>query len=314
MLNNIDSKKIAYLIGFMAGDGGFNSGFGKRVDRMAVTTTDEDIVIWIDKNIGEFTMHNPKFNDNKSMGVIARQASYTKIFNTKHSEFFKKYGILCKKTDRTIQNISKKDMKFYMLGLLDSDGCISYTLRKDRDRVVCRVSFTHPSYELLSKVQTYLTDELDISSSIKPKGIEKCLVLSFSKVSSVEKFCYWIYSEESDVVLKRKLYVWKELQGVLTEKRDTGTCLPREFIDTPEYHAIVGQGGKYMYIVNGVEYPIVSMAAKAAGVDNKIILSRCRQYNFGCSLRPKTETEIKETAVYIKRQIKKLYEVWKESN
>lgn len=314
MLDNICSKKIAYLIGFLAGDGMYCDGFGKRKDRMAVTTTDEDVVNWINSNIEEFTMHNPKLNNNEAAGIYARLPSYQKTFAVQHSEFFNKYGVLCKKTDRTIQNISKKDMKYFLLGFLDADGCLSFTQRKDRDRVVARVSFTHPSTKLLEKVQTFLCDNLGIASSIKPKGQERCFVLSFSKITSVLKFCEWIYSDKNDIVLKRKHSNYLELLNIIAQKEDTGCCYPREFIETSEYITIVSSVSKFMFIVDSVEYPSAVMVANKYGVGNKTVHQRCRQGDMGWGRRPKTEQEVEEYSAQVKRRIKKLYSEWRITN
>lgn len=313
MLSNIDSKKIAYLIGFLAGDGAFCDGFGKRSHRMAITTTDMDVVNWISKNIEYFSIDNPKFTNNIESGIFAQQASYTKTFAVKYSEFFNKYGILCKKTERSYNNISKADMKHFMLGLIDSDGCISFTRRKDRDRISGKVSITHQSVMLLSKLQTFLAENLGIASTIKPKGTEKCFVFGFSKIEHIEKFCEWLYSDINDVVLKRKFDKWMELKNGLSSLRETGACYPKEFMACPEYWSIVGSISKYMFIVDGVEYPSASIAGKIHNVDNATVQRRCRQGDMGYSRRPKTDDEKREYSTYVDKMIKKLFVKWSEN-
>lgn len=308
----VNEKKIAYLIGFLAGDGAFNDGFGKRADRMSVTTTDMDVVNWISEHFEEYPIDNPRFVNNEARGIFAKQPSYLKTFGVIHSAFFNKYGILTKKEERTVCNISKANMRYFMLGLIDADGCLSYTIRKDRERVSAKVSINHPSLKMFEKIQEYLLSSLCIPSSIKPKGTEKCYVLSFSKIEHIEKFCEWLYSDKESIVLMRKYNNWKEFKQVVADKRNDGKCYPREFIDTDGYHSLIGSMGKYMYIVDGVEYPSLNIASKSTGIDRSLISSRCFQENFGYSRRPKTEEELKDYSSYVARQVKKLYNKWVE--
>lgn len=314
MLENVEKSKIAYLIGLIAGDGAFLDGQGKRQDRMAYTSVDLDIIKWVSENIEYFPTTNPKLNHNRDAGIAAKQPSYTKTFSTKHTEFFKKFGVVCKKIDRNVFNISKTDMRHFLRGLFDSDGCVSWGERKDRDRIAAKVGFTHPSMRLLEKVQSYLLDSLLISSSIKPKGVEKCFVLSFSKLGDIEKFMGWLYATESEVVLWRKYKVWKHLQSVLAEKRNIGECYPIEFIRTKEYQSLIGSKSKYIYVVDGREYPSLTLAAKANGIAPKLVNSRAVQGNLGYSKRPKTQEEIAEHDARLRREINKLYQSWREAN
>ncbi len=211
MLENICSKKVAYLIGYLSGDGNYENGNGKRTDRLSVTTTDKETMDWMIETFNLPEQTRTVRNNNESQGIYASKDAYVKTFPTSYSEEFNKFGILCKKDDRMIHNINKSDMKYWLLGFLDSDGMISWSERKDRDRIAAKVSFTHPSAKLLERVQTFLRDELNIPSSIKPKGTEKCFVLSFSKISDVKRFGDYVYSDKLAIVLKRKYNKYLEL-------------------------------------------------------------------------------------------------------
>lgn len=313
-LEEIEPKKIAYLIGFLSGDGIYHNGCGKRSDRMGVSSTDLEVVNWINDNIEEFDKSNPILNNNLSRKIIATLPAYNKTFAVKHSEFFNRYGILCKKEDRKIVNISNKNMRFFILGLFDADGCLTYSIRKDRDRISARVSFTHPSEGLLATLQQYLLNMMGIPSSIKPKKGERCFVLSFSKIEHVENFCEWLYSDKDSIVLYRKYKTWEELQKLLEDKRsdEESPCYPKEFMVTCEYTSLIGGLSKYMFIIDGKEYPSSLIASKSTGIDSKLIHSRCIQGNMGYSKRIKTEDEKKEYESYVKRQLKKAYNKWRE--
>ncbi len=312
-MKNIESKKVAYLMGFLIGDGNFISGKGKRVDRMGITTTDEEVVNWIDKNVEEFKLENGILNHNKKRNIIAKKLAYRKTFATKHSSFFNKYGIMSKKGFRNPQNISKKDMKYFLLGLLDADGCITYSFRKDRDRICAKFNYTHPSMILLTKIQNFISDELNISTTITPKGKEKCFVLACSKPDNILIFLDWLYSDIDAVVLTRKHKKYISLKKEISERRSDGRSFPKEFMQTRIYGELIGSKSKKVFIVDNVEYMSCFEASKVLGVETKLISTRCRQGNKGCSQRMKTNTEIETSNKITKKKVLKEYLKWEEN-
>lgn len=315
MLENICSKKVAYLIGYLSGDGNYEGGNGKRTDRLSVSTTDKETMDWMIETFNLPEQTRTVRNNNESQGIYASKDAYVKTFPTSYSGEFNKFGILCKKGNRMIHNINKSDMKYWLLGFLDSDGMISWSERKDRDRIAAKVSFTHPSTKLLERVQTFLRDELNISSSIKPKGTEKCFVLSFSKISDVKRFGDYVYSDKLAIVLKRKYNKYLELLEQIGVRVENGTMYPKEFMQSFEYGAIVGTYSKYIFITpEGKEFPSASMAAKATGEDRKDISRRCRMHQKGWSIREKTESEKIDFDKYVKRKLKQVFETWLENN
>ena len=315
MLENICSKKVAYLIGYLAGDGSYENGNGKRTDRLSVTTTDKETMDWMIEtfNLPEETRVVRK--NNVALGIYATKDAYVKTFPTSYSGEFNKFGILCRKTDRMIHNINKSDMKYWLLGFLDSDGMISWSERKDRNRIAAKVCFTHPSFKLLERIQTFLIDELSIPSSIKPKGTEKCFVLSFSKISDVKRFGDYVYSDKLAIVLKRKYSKYLELLNQIDVRVEEGSMYPKEFMQSPEYGAIVGTYSKYVFITpDGKEFPSASMAAKNTGEDRSTLSRRCRMNQKGYSSREKTESEKLDFDKYVKRKVKQLFQEWLENN
>ena len=124
-----------------------------------------------------------------------------------------------KKEFRNIPIISNEFTKYLVLGFFDGDGCITWGRRKDRNRIWQNISFTS-SYFLLESIQKILL-KIGISSSIKPKGTEKCFVLKISSKKDVLKFCEWIYSDEDFIILKRKFDVFRALRLELGEFGET---------------------------------------------------------------------------------------------
>lgn len=314
MLENVNKEKIAYFAGFMAGDGAFSDGRGKRTDRMSVSTVDEEVVDWINENIVEFSKERTVMNDNKKAGIFAKQKCYVKTFPASMSPFFNELGLLSKKESRSIQNIKKTHYREFLLGFLDADGHIGYSVRKDRNRIAGKVSFTHPSGLLLGQVQNFLMEELLIPSSIKPKGNEKCYVLQFSKLRDIVKFGDFVYSSK-DIVLTRKFDKYMELKEKLKEAENNGTQYPKEFMNSEEYHKIIGSKSKFMFIDSeGNEFSSTEFAANYHGISRQLVKQRSMNGAKGWSRRPKTESEKREYDAQVKRMIKKLFSEWKENN
>lgn len=311
MLINNSKENITYLVGFLAGDGNFCSGWGKRKDRLSVTTTDESFVDWCSENVIEFSKENPRFNNNKKLNIIAKLPAYVKTFPANWMGFLKNYGILSKKEERSCVNIQKKYMGYWLLGLFDADGCVSYSFRKDRDRICAKVSYTHPSVKLLSYVQKFLTDELDISSRISPKGTEKCYTLEFSKIDSVLKFCDYIYSTKF-VVIPRKYDKYQNLKNEIKKRRELGISYPAEFTKTWDYRSLVGSRGRNVYLCEGKEYSSVSNASSSLGVSKSVIRNRCNKRTNDWSSRPKTQTEVDKDKKDMDKKIRKLFREWEK--
>ena len=201
----ITTNDQAYLIGYLCGDGGVNGINEPRTTRMSLSSSDEETIIYLAKFFGDLKISSRIPVNCKRPEIKSDRLSYRINFPVKYSKVFNKFGILSYKKDRTLVNISRRNMRPYLLGLFDADGCITFGNRKDRNRLWGKINFTHPSYKLLESIQRFLDEELGISSRIAPKGVEKCFVLEFAKLDNVYKFCKYLYPEDySGYYLKRK--------------------------------------------------------------------------------------------------------------
>lgn len=319
MLESIEPSKVAYLIGYLSGDGNFCGGYGKRVDRLSVTTTDVDFVDWLNGNIIEFNTDHPKMNDNKERGIIAQTPSYTKIFPAHFESSFLEYGILSLKEGRVIKNISRENMQHWLRGLLDSDGCITYSFRKGRDgnsRLVGKVVFTHPSEQMLLQMKDFLKSELDIESAIADKKGENCKTLSFSKLSDMKKFGDYIYQDKGAIVLRRKYDKFVEFSATLMGRVLTGDAFPDEFKKSEANHKLLGSFSKYMFIApDGTEYASIEQVQKDhPDVKRCAVHNRCSQGYSGWSRRLKTDEEKLAYKAYVKKETKLLFQQWLKEN
>ena len=208
ILNKINSKELAYVIGFISADASID-----KINRVEISTSikDKSIIEFISKII------------NSNISVDETYIKEKKIFpryrtSRKITDILKFVGNR-KKEFRNIPIISNEFTKYLVLGFFDGDGCITWGRRKDRNRIWQNISFTS-SYFLLESIQKILL-KIGISSSIKPKGTEKCFVLKISSKKDVLKFCEWIYSDEDFIILKRKFDVFRALRLELGEFGET---------------------------------------------------------------------------------------------
>mgnify|MGYP003620750897 CR=1 FL=1 len=208
ILNKINSKELAYVIGFISADASID-----KINRVEISTSikDKSIIEFISKIINSNISVDETYIQEKK--IFPRYRTSRKI-----TDILKFVGNR-KKEFRNIPIISNEFTKYLVLGFFDGDGCITWGRRKDRNRIWQNISFTS-SYFLLESIQKILL-KIGISSSIKPKGTEKCFVLKISSKKDVLKFCEWIYSDEDFIILKRKFDVFRALRLELGEFGET---------------------------------------------------------------------------------------------
>ena len=208
ILNKINSKELAYVIGFISADASID-----KINRVEISTSIKD------KSIIEFISKIIDSNISVDETYIQEKKIFPRYRTSKKITDILKFVGNRKKEFRNIPIISNEFTKYLVLGFFDGDGCITWGRRKDRNRIWQNISFTS-SYFLLESIQKILL-KIGISSSIKPKGTEKCFVLKISSKKDVLKFCEWIYSDEDFIILKRKFDVFRALRLELGEFGET---------------------------------------------------------------------------------------------
>ena len=124
------------------------------------------------------------------------------------------------KKDRHYPRVREDLERYLILGLFDSDGCITWGRRKDRNRIWQKITFSS-QLKILEGVQQYLIKKLNISTVIRPKSKEACYILEFSNRNDVLKFCEHIYPNEDFIILSRKYLKYKALRLELEENGES---------------------------------------------------------------------------------------------
>lgn len=143
----------AYLLGYMACDGGFvvNRGF----PFMMVSST-ESYIIQEFKNVylPDASIYNVGIKSSEK--VNATNCVYELRWPGKASKQFSKFGVFCKKIERRLVGIPKSKMHEYMAGVIEADGFITVSHRKDCRTPRLRWFVTHQSEMFLSDLQKWL--------------------------------------------------------------------------------------------------------------------------------------------------------------
>lgn len=224
-INKIDTAEKAYLLGFIAADAAINN---RNTVEISLMLQDLEVLkflsnilnsrITIDNTLNKVTKRFPRCRTSKVIKDI--------------TTFIKSY----KKEDRNLPIVSKHLIKYLVLGFFDADGCITWGIRKDRNRVWQKVSFTS-SYSLLVPIQKILLS-INISTIIRPKSKEKCYILEFANKKDVLHFYDWLYEDTNFIILKRKYNNFNALRLKLGEFGETtlNSTIPSRAID----HSIEG--------------------------------------------------------------------------
>lgn len=206
-LDVIDSKELAYMLGFIIADADINN----EIVEISVKLSDYELSDLFSTILGSKSRVDNTLNREKKRFPRIRIIRKIKGIN--------KFVGGDKKKDRNVPIISR-NLEVYMIrGIFDADGCITWGFRKDRNRLWHKVSFTS-SLGILTSVQKVLY-KIGISTIVRPKANEDCFVLEFANKEDIIKFYNYLYADTSFIPLKRKFDNYNALRLELGEFRET---------------------------------------------------------------------------------------------
>lgn len=209
-LTKIDSKELAYMLGFIIADSSINN----EIVEISIAINDSELMDLFSSLLGI-----KSFED---LTLIKEKRRFPRIRLVRKIVGINKFIGGNKKKDRNVP-IIQKDLEVYLIrGIFDADGCITWGYRKDRNRIWHKVSFTS-SLGILTSVQKVLY-KIGISTIVRPKANEDCYVLEFANKKDILKFYNYLYADDSFIPLKRKFDNYNALRLELGELSENTNC------------------------------------------------------------------------------------------
>ena len=209
-LTKIDSKELAYMLGFIIADSSINN----EIVEISVAINDSELM-----NLFSSLLGIKSFED---LTLVKEKRRFPRIRLVRKIVGINKFIGGNKKKDRNVP-IIQKDLEVYLIrGIFDADGCITWGYRKDRNRIWHKVSFTS-SLGILTSVQKVLY-KIGISTIVRPKANEDCYVLEFANKEDILKFYNYLYADDSFIPLKRKFDNYNALRLELGELSENTNC------------------------------------------------------------------------------------------
>lgn len=204
-INKIDTKEKAYLLGFICCDGAVSSN---KIVELTVEKNDKEILDFIANYINCRVYIDNTYDKKNKRFPRARLSKKIPDISTFIG------GDL--KQNRHIPIVKEELVRYVLLGLFDADGCLTWGVRKDKQRIWQKISFT-TSLSIAIGIQNILIKYLQISTIVRPKTNEKkCYVIEFANKYDVLKFLKYIY-QDNFIVLHRKYSKYKALRLKLEE-------------------------------------------------------------------------------------------------
>lgn len=209
-LTKIDSKEVAYMLGFIIADSSINN----EVVEISVAIKDSELIELFSLLLG--------INPRKDLTLIPEKGRFPRIRLVRKITGINKFIGGDKKRYRNVP-IIQRDLEVYLIrGIFDADGSIIWGYRKDRNRTWHKVSFTS-SLGILTSVQKVLY-KIGISTIVRPKTNEDCYVLEFANKEDILKFYDYLYADKSFIPLKRKFDNYNALRLELGELSENTSC------------------------------------------------------------------------------------------
>lgn len=209
-LTKIDSKELAYMLGFIIADSSINN----EIVEISVAINDSELMDLFSPLLGM-----KSFED---LTLVKEKRRFPRIRLVRKIVGINKFIGGNKKKDRNVP-IIQKDLEVYLIrGIFDADGCITWGYRKDRNRIWHKVSFTS-SLGILTSVQKVLY-KIGVSTIVRPKANEDCYVLEFANKEDILKFYNYLYADKSFMPLKRKFDNYNALRLELGELSENTNC------------------------------------------------------------------------------------------
>jgi hypothetical protein len=209
---NIQKKEISYLLGLIWSDG----HVAKRNNMVNIECISEDMLFFkeILDRIGKWSYHNRQRNDSRN----TKPSTNAYICDSLLHEFLEKNDYLeksLKSPNIIMSKISKELVKYFVLGIIDGDGCFYY-----KENIASQFILTgtlKQDWDLFIEI----FNSIDVDCSIvrfpsKKTGYSQLRVTNKNDIRKIGKFIYFTF-EDDGIGLRRKYEKYKLIVKSLEE-------------------------------------------------------------------------------------------------
>lgn len=193
--NRVECKEVAYIIGFLLGDGSVVKDDYVNVSQCV---GDKDVVEWMADYLGIEPRYNYKFD--KESKIFPKISINCKI------NYITKYLGTGLKPSRHYPIVPKEFEPYLLRGLFEADGYIMGGARYDRpnrSRFWWRFGINH-HLKCLEGVQKFLYKRLNISSIVKKRSTENSYLLEVNNTDDVQRIMDFMYQDTDFMPFTRK--------------------------------------------------------------------------------------------------------------
>lgn len=193
--NKVDSKEIAYIIGFLTGDGHICK---KDYVYISQCLKDKNVIEWMANYLGVKPTYSYKFDKKKR--------KFPHVSFSCKIKYIDKYLGSGLKPDRHYPIVPKEFEQYLLRGLFEADGSIIGGERHDRQnrkRFWWRFCINHHQ-KCLEGVQKFLYKRLNISSIVKKRAKEESYILEVNNADDVKKIMDYMYADTEFMPFPRK--------------------------------------------------------------------------------------------------------------
>lgn len=193
--NTVSCKEVAYIIGFLLGDG--HVGGPDYID-VVQNISDKAVIEWMSEFLGVTPSYNYTFNKEKRI--------FPHVKLSCHINYITKYLGTGLKPSRHYPIVPKEFEPYLLRGLFEADGYIISGARYDRpnrSRFWWRFGISH-HLKCLEGVQKFLYKRLNISSIVKKRSTENSYLLEVNNADDVQRIMEFMYQDTDFMPFTRK--------------------------------------------------------------------------------------------------------------
>lgn len=246
---NLDNKYFCYILGIIWADG----SICKKTNKVSISLVEEDMLVikYIFDKVGIWNTsyhNNTKRNYKNQLSLNISDTAFKKFLS--ENDFLDKSSI---SPDKIIKKIPISNLKYFIRGIVDGDGCF-YFNKKKYCRQLTISSSIEQDWSYLFKISEYM----DIKCS------------SYKRIS--KKSSYSIFRITNKDIIKFGNYIYEDFFG-LVRKYNKFKLIKNSYIDNPYSNRKVRSK---KVTINGTEFDSMTKAASFFSINRNMLRKKLK--------------------------------------